>query len=353
MLRSSAVCLGYHCHHSDSVRIRNAKQHLRAAAIPLRNTLQRQLYQAPLDDQESAEESVGSPSTYHQAVTADADEQLHGGSSDVGNNSAKCGVPSAPPEKTVCTTFGISRSTSSLSPLPEKVTDHLRASLQQVVREVFPLTTDDDGKPSTGSSHDSRPLCISGYIPIGSEFDCMDILKFAYGLGHNVALPACADRNGPLNFYPWIPGDKLITGKFNLLLPTSSTSLSNRVMPDLLLVPLLAFDRHGGRLGYGKGYYDRTMQRLRGAQRVQLRRQLDSAAVNSEEESGTAAAVEAFEYPVVACGLAYSKQEVEVVPMDEFDEPLDCVLTEQDIIIFNDSLFVDKEVHTQESQEVN
>jgi 5-formyltetrahydrofolate cyclo-ligase len=114
-----------------------------------------------------------------------------------------------------------------------------------------------------------------------------------------VALPVVTARGLPLGFRRWRPGDVLVSGAFGLLVPGPS---AEPVMPQLVLVPLLAFDRQGGRLGYGAGFYDRTLAVLRAAG------------------------------PVIAIGVAYADQEVPAVPVEPHDQPLDWIATEREIL---------------------
>lgn len=136
---------------------------------------------------------------------------------------------------------------------------------------------------------------VSGYWPIGSEANAMPLLLALGRRGHVLALPVVPRRGEPLDFRRWRPGDPMDTGPFGIAEPQSAAPV---VEPDLLLVPLLAFDRAGCRLGYGGGYYDRTLAGLRARKRI------------------------------LAVGVAYAAQECAIVPCEEGDAPLDWVLTE-------------------------
>jgi 5-formyltetrahydrofolate cyclo-ligase len=140
---------------------------------------------------------------------------------------------------------------------------------------------------------------ISGFWPMGSEIDLRPLLEVMSKRGHPVGLPVVVGKERPLVFRAWKPGDILTPGGFNTEVPRDDQP---EVVPDILLVPLLAFDRAGYRLGYGGGFYDRTLERLRA--------------------SG----------PRLAIGVAFSAQEVESVPRGGFDQPLDMLLTEKDVI---------------------
>ncbi len=140
---------------------------------------------------------------------------------------------------------------------------------------------------------------VSAYWPMGSELDPRPLMQALDGRGHGLALPVVAGAGQPLVFRAWTPGDPLRPAAFNTREPGPDKA---EVTPRVLLVPLLAFDRAGYRLGYGGGFYDRTLAGLRAA--------------------GTALAV----------GLAFAGQEVESVPRDVNDRRLDWVVTEAEAI---------------------
>ncbi|MBN9004501.1 MAG: 5-formyltetrahydrofolate cyclo-ligase [Rhizobiales bacterium] len=149
---------------------------------------------------------------------------------------------------------------------------------------------------------DIRPsMVVAGYAPIRSEIDPVQLMQKFAGRGATLALPAISARNASLVFRQWTPGDALVRGMFGISEPPA-TAL--KVIPDIVLVPLAAFDRAGHRVGYGGGYYDRTFARLR-----QLK-------------------------PVTAIGLAFAAQEIPQVPALSHDVRLDFVLTETDIFDF-------------------
>lgn len=138
---------------------------------------------------------------------------------------------------------------------------------------------------------------IAGYAPIGSEADPSEILRRAAARGHPVALPCVAASASPLAFRLWTPGDPLIAGPHGTRHPAGDAPA---VQPGLVLVPLLAFDGSGHRLGYGGGYYDRTL------------------AFQRSHNPG-----------LVAAGLAFSDQEVTHLPHEPEDQPLDWIVTER------------------------
>lgn len=143
------------------------------------------------------------------------------------------------------------------------------------------------------------PGVVSGFWPLGDEIDMRPVLARLHGLGWTCGLPVTGKWNTPLTFLQWAPGDPMVEGKFGVMTPRSGQPL---VEPDLLLVPLLAFDRRGYRLGYGGGFYDRTLERLNGIK------------------------------PVLAVGAAFAAQEVRTVPTHGGDIPLDWLITEREAI---------------------
>lgn len=140
----------------------------------------------------------------------------------------------------------------------------------------------------------SAAKIISGYYPSRDEVDCLPLLDAVEKNGHSVALPFIQAKNEPLIFRAWKSGAPLEPGTFKIPVPPPS---SPEVEPDIFLVPLLAFDRAGYRLGYGGGFYDRTL--------AQVRAKRD----------------------VVAIGIAFDEQEMSGVPHAPYDEPLDWLLT--------------------------
>jgi 5-formyltetrahydrofolate cyclo-ligase len=141
---------------------------------------------------------------------------------------------------------------------------------------------------------------VSFYWPMRSEIDPSPLAEALADRGHVLALPVVVDRAAALIFRRWRPGDELRAGGFGTQVPHEAAGI---VRPDTLLVPLLAFDRRGFRLGYGGGFYDRTLAALRAA--------------------GGA----------VAIGLAYAEQEIDAVPVGPSDARLDAVVTDREMIV--------------------
>ncbi|MEX2129540.1 MAG: 5-formyltetrahydrofolate cyclo-ligase [Xanthobacteraceae bacterium] len=140
---------------------------------------------------------------------------------------------------------------------------------------------------------------VSGFMPIKSEINPLPLLRRYADAGAQLALPAIVARGMPLSLRAWAVGEKLVPGQWGIREPDVSAP---EVVPDLLLVPLVAFDRRGHRIGYGAGYYDMTIKAARARK------------------------------PVVAIGIAYAAQEVEEVPFLPHDARLDLVLTEREAI---------------------
>ncbi|MGH1479167.1 MAG: 5-formyltetrahydrofolate cyclo-ligase [Geminicoccales bacterium] len=138
---------------------------------------------------------------------------------------------------------------------------------------------------------------VSAYWPLTSELDPRPAIRALALRGANLALPRTVGDDNPLAFHLWRPEDPLIEGRFKVMEPAADAP---SVSPKILLVPLLAFDRNCRRLGYGKGHYDRTLQKL--------------------QETDPA---------VRAMGIAFAAQEVDEVPTGAFDQTLDRVITER------------------------
>ena len=145
---------------------------------------------------------------------------------------------------------------------------------------------------------------ISGYWPIRDELDPRPAMQALAERGYRLALPVSLAQGEPLGFLAWAPGDPLAPDIMRIEAPLAS---ADALTPALLLVPMLAFDRARRRLGYGAGFYDRTLTALRRA--------------------GAPLAV----------GLAFSAQEVERVPAGPDDAALDAVATEDEVIVADSS----------------
>lgn len=140
---------------------------------------------------------------------------------------------------------------------------------------------------------------VSAYWPMKSEMDVRPLMRYFHETGHTVCLPVVTRKDEPMLFRRWAPDDKLVVGMYGVEQPDEK---SESVVPDVLFLPLLAFDRRGGRLGYGGGFYDRTLKLLR------------------------------KEGHRLIAGVGFAMQEVESVPLEETDERLDVILTEKELI---------------------
>jgi len=142
---------------------------------------------------------------------------------------------------------------------------------------------------------------IAGYIPIQSEIDLLPLMSALADTDFELALPCIKRKNHPLEFRRYKPGDKLRGGPHGTKAPQRTAPL---VSPDVILLPLLAYSRNGVRLGYGGGYYDRTLEVLRSQKTI------------------------------FACGVGFAGQEVPTLPSGPHDQKLDGVLTETGFRIF-------------------
>lgn len=138
---------------------------------------------------------------------------------------------------------------------------------------------------------------ISGYYPIRSELDCLTILKTLHAARFPIALPTIVSDNEPLEFRNWDMREELVDGPFG-----TKQSGGEVVVPEILIVPLVAFDLKGNRIGYGGGYYDRTLATLR-------------------EKS----------QDIIAIGVGFDDQKLDSIPAQDYDQPLDLVVTEKTI----------------------
>ncbi len=143
---------------------------------------------------------------------------------------------------------------------------------------------------------------VAGYRAMRGEIDVAGAFPELAERGYTLCLPVVETQDAPLIFRAWQPGEPLEKGAHGTEVPLSD---AKHVMPDLIIVPLAAFDGRGNRLGYGAGYYDRTIAALR-AQKKDVR----------------------------IIGAAYSFQRVDHIPADSHDEKLDAVVTEKGLVTF-------------------
>jgi 5-formyltetrahydrofolate cyclo-ligase len=163
-----------------------------------------------------------------------------------------------------------------------------QAAAAVIAARLFPITV-------------PRGAIVSGFMPMKSEINPLPLLKRLAAEDATLALPVVAGRGKPLIMRAWEFGSPLDTGVWGIRQPKPDAP---EVDPDILIVPLAAFDRAGHRIGYGAGYYDMTINRLRGRK------------------------------PVTALGIGFATQEISRVPATERDARLDFVLTEREVIDF-------------------
>lgn len=142
-----------------------------------------------------------------------------------------------------------------------------------------------------------RGVPTAGYVPIRTEIDPLPAMSEAAAHGP-VCVPVIRAAGQALVFSEWDPDCPMVEGPFGASIPATETL----VTPELLIVPLVAFSRDGGRLGYGGGFYDRTLEGLRATR------------------------------PTLAIGFAYAAQEAECLPLEPTDQPLDMIVTETEVI---------------------
>ena len=138
------------------------------------------------------------------------------------------------------------------------------------------------------------PVIVSGFAAIRDEINPAELMSWLHAEGYQLALPVMQGKGKPLVMRAFAPGDAMEPAAWGIAEPTEDKA---EVDPDVVLVPLLAFDARGFRLGYGGGFYDRTLVKLR------------------------------IKKPIVAVGIAYDELAVDAVPADSYDQRLDWVLT--------------------------
>jgi 5-formyltetrahydrofolate cyclo-ligase len=184
--------------------------------------------------------------------------------------------------------------------------DDLKATLRREAlarREALPA----DVRAAAAQTIAARPFplavppgaIVSGFMPMKSEINPLPLMRALADTGAALALPAVAGKGNPLVMRAYAFGETLASGVWGIREPRPD---ARQVDPDILLVPLLAFDRRGHRIGYGAGYYDMTITALRARKTI------------------------------VAVGIAFAAQEIAEVPTSPRDARLDLVLTEHEII---------------------
>jgi 5-formyltetrahydrofolate cyclo-ligase len=143
---------------------------------------------------------------------------------------------------------------------------------------------------------------VAGFHPFRHEINTIPLLKLFISNGYKTCLPATPFEDKILQFREWTPKSNLIRGKYGILEPNHDC---NTIEPDMLLVPLLAYDEAGHRLGYGGGYYDQTLRKL----------------ISTKKN-------------ITSIGVAFKIQRFKKLPIDTFDIPLDAVINEDGLIPF-------------------
>ena len=138
---------------------------------------------------------------------------------------------------------------------------------------------------------------IGGYYPTNYEIDDLEILNYFFKRGSTISLPKIRKKS-QMEFYKWHKNDPLLINKYGIPEPKTI----NRVYPDILFVPLVAFDKELNRLGYGGGYYDRYIEKLDKIKKV------------------------------IKIGLAFTFQKISSIPINQYDKKLNFIVTEKEII---------------------
>ena len=199
---------------------------------------------------------------------------------------------------------------SALMQVPSSI-DERKATLRRealAARDALPA----DVRAQAAEAIATRPFpialrpgtIVSGFMPLKTEINPLPLMRKLAEAGARLALPVVAGRGKPLVMRAFAFGDALNSGQWGIREPKPEAA---EVAPDILLVPLLAFDRQGNRIGYGAGYYDMTIAALRAKK------------------------------PAIACGIAYGAQQVDAVPVTPRDARLDLVLTEREVLDFRGS----------------
>ena len=137
---------------------------------------------------------------------------------------------------------------------------------------------------------------VGGYYPSNHEVDDLEILNFFSKKGFKIGLPKIK-KNSQMDFFKWHENNPLLINKYGIPEPVHA----NKIYPDVILVPLVAFDKELNRLGYGGGFYDRYIQKISKIKKI------------------------------LKIGLAFSFQKMKKIPVSKYDKKLDIILTEKDI----------------------
>ncbi|MFN3233038.1 MAG: 5-formyltetrahydrofolate cyclo-ligase [Alphaproteobacteria bacterium] len=170
----------------------------------------------------------------------------------------------------------------------------LRIEAKSLARQLAAMDTSAALKDCFLERFSGKPRTIGGFYPLSDEPNTLPLLSALHDRGWRIGLPVVAEDK-PLCFHEWVPGDALGASNFGTAEPDAASPI---VVPDIVLVPLLAFSDKGDRLGRGAGFYDRTLSELRAKR------------------------------DVIAIGVAYTEQKLDFIPTDAHDQQMDAVLTE-------------------------
>jgi len=170
-------------------------------------------------------------------------------------------------------------------------------------RKAAALSRPDAGRHAARVFFENIPLptgaIVSLYHPMPDELDTKPLAEELIARGHEIALPVTPRKRAPLTFRAFREGDTLVPDRHGIMTPAGDAP---EVSPTIIVAPLLAFARDGGRLGYGGGFYDRTIEALRAKSAI------------------------------LAVGFAFAAQEVKKLPMSKTDQRLDWIVTEREAI---------------------
>ena len=191
---------------------------------------------------------------------------------------------------------------SKVSLSKEKLRKYFLEKRNKISLQHANIVSDKISQYSEDISKFYKPSIIAGFYPFRNEINLIPLMKRFISLGNKICLPITPSKYQTLTFREWTPEVELVKGKYGILEPNENSKV---LEPDLLLVPLLAYDHFGNRLGYGGGFYDRTLNQL-----ISNKRKTNSI------------------------GVAFKFQKCKKLPIGEFDIPLNSILNEDGIYHF-------------------
>ena len=191
---------------------------------------------------------------------------------------------------------------SKISLSKEKLRKYFLEKRNKISLQHANIVSDKISQYSEDISKFYKPFIIAGFYPFRNEINLIPLMKRFISLGNKICLPITPSKYQTLTFREWTPEVELVKGKYGILEPNENSKV---LEPDLLLVPLLAYDHFGNRLGYGGGFYDRTLNQL-----ISNKRKTNSI------------------------GVAFKFQKCKKLPIGEFDIPLNSILNEDGIYHF-------------------